>query len=246
MNITKIAALILTSAIPLIGCSKTIISPANQLEYDKVVAFYTETASNNKPVRFYMDNHRLQQIFLIRHGEPDLDKQSRRSYKGMRQYIYDYDTVKVKSFSVSPVNFDPTKLDTIYASSLQRAKDTAHKIFSKDYTIVTDSLFREFEREVVPLPLLRLKPKAWGIWSHFFWITGIQSQKVEGFRQAKHRAQTISEFLEGKANDQQYAVLVSHGFLNRYLKKQLINSGWQLSFDGGHGYLSVQVLSKIE
>lgn len=211
-----------------------------------MAAFYTETASNNKPVRFYTDNHRLQQIFLIRHGEPDIDKQSRRSHKGMRQYIYDYDTVNVKAFSPSPVNFDPTKLDTVYASSLQRARDTAHKIFGVSYTIVADSLFREFEREVVPLPFLWLKPKAWGIWSRFWWVLGLQSRKVEGFGAAKHRAQTVSEFLEGKANDQQYAVLVSHGFLNRYLKKQLINSGWQLSFDGGHGYLSVQVLSKIE
>jgi broad specificity phosphatase PhoE len=188
----------------------------------------------------------LQQIVLLRHGEPDLDKNSRRSYKQMKQFIYDYDTVRVKPIEQVPLIIDPSKVDLIHSSALMRAYNTSEQLYGHEIEISADSLFREFEREVVAFPILKLRPKTWGVWSRIFWVMGFKSNSIESFRQAKSRAKEIAEFLAEDANENQYSVLVSHGFLMRYVKKELIKNEWQLSYDGGNGYLGALILTKIE
>lgn len=212
--------------------------------YDEVSLYHREQIKKGHPIRFY-ESSQIQQIVLIRHGEPILDKKSARSRKGMKQYIYDYDTAKVHSFSNSPVDFRVGVIDTIYASPIVRAKDTANKLFGGKLIIAEDSLFREFEREVFPLPIIHLRPKTWGILSRIPWLLGLQSRNIEGFGNAKRRAKKDVVFLEQKANQSERVALVAHGFLNRYLSKYLQKEGWQLSYDGGKDYLSVQVLSKV-
>lgn len=228
------------------GCqsSQHVMSPYQADLHRKVSDFYQEEVLNNQPIQFYPDD-RILQIILIRHGEPALDKKSARSRKGMKQYVFDYDTVKVHVFSKSPVEFKVEDIDTVYSSPLVRARDTAHRLFGNNFVIKEDSMFREFEREVFPLPLFRLKPKTWGILSRIPWLLGLQSRIIEGFRNAKKRAKQDALFLEMKAIEHGRAVLVAHGFLNRYLNKYLQEKGWQLSYDGGKDYLSVQVLTKI-
>lgn len=238
------ALLILLVFFVFAGCntSKLIVTTSQMALYDQARAYYEEQIS--QPVQFYQDKQ-VQQIILIRHGEPILDKKSTRSRKAMKQYIYDYDTAKVQPFTMSPVLFSSDEIDTIYASPIVRASDTADKLFGNQFVIVKDSMFREFEREVFPLPLIHLRPKTWGILSRIPWIIGLQSRNIEGYSKAKRRAKSDAQFLERKSNQNGRAALVAHGFLNRYLKKYLMKNGWQLSYDGGKDYLSVQVLTKV-
>ncbi len=228
------------------GCSspRVVYSLEQAALYSKLVEYYEQLKSRPAPIGFYNDS-RVQQILLIRHGEPILDKKSARTRKKMKQYVYDYDTAKVYDFEDMPVSIKQDEIDTIYSSPIVRARDTASKLFGNQFTIVEDSIFREFEREVFPLPLIPLRPKTWGIISRIPWILGLQSRKIEGFGQAKRRAKLDALFLEKKAYENGKTVLVAHGFLNRYLEKYLQEQGWQLSYDGGKDYLSVKVLSRV-
>jgi len=192
----------------------------------------------------FSQDDQIQEIILIRHGEPMLDKKSARSRRKMKQYIYDYDTAKVYPFDKSPVQFAKGEIDTIYSSPIVRARDTAEKLFGGQFMIVEDSVFREFERGVFPLPFIHLRPKTWGVLSRIPWLIGFHPRSVEGFRSARKRAKNDVKFLELKAQQNGRTVLVAHGFLNRYLKKYLMKNGWKLSHDGGKDYLSVQVLSR--
>jgi len=223
------------------NASKPVWTASQMALYNQVRVYYEGQSA--QPVQFYQDEQ-VQQIILIRHGEPILDKQCARSRKAMKQYIYDYDTARVLPFTKSPVLFSPEEIDTVYASPIVRASDTANKLFGSHFVIIEDSIFREFEREVFPLPLIHLRPKTWGILSRIPWIIGLQSRNIEGYSKAKRRAKSDALFLEQKANQNGRAALVAHGFLNRYLKKYLMKNGWQLSYDGGKDYLSVQVLSR--
>jgi broad specificity phosphatase PhoE len=238
-NLTMFLGIVL-----LAGChhSKPIATPSQKELYNQVSAYYEQLRS--EPIQFYPGDQ-VQQIILIRHGEPMLDKKSARSRKAMKQYIYAYDTARVHAFEKSPVYFKSGEIDTIYASPIVRASDTAKKLFGNQFVIMEDSVFREFERTVFPLPMIHLRPKTWGVLSRIPWIIGLQSRNVEGFSHAKRRARRDVLFLEQKAQENGRAVLVAHGFLNRYLKKYLIKNGWQLSHDGGKDYLSVQVLTKV-
>jgi len=231
-----------------LGCksSQNFITEGNLTEYSLISNYYNQQDSLEQAIEFYSsEGSRVKQVILIRHGEPILDKHSARSRKKMKQYVYDYDTAHVKPFQHSPVSFNESKLDTVYSSPIVRASDTAHKLFRDHFVIVEDSIFREFEREVFPLPFFRLRPKTWGVISRIPWILGLQSRNIEGFRNAKQRAKSDVQFLIAKANQNGRAVLVAHGFLNRYVSKFLQEEGWQLSHDGGKDYLSVQVLTKI-
>ena len=185
------------------------------------------------------------QIILIRHGNPEINKNGWFSYKAARNYIIAYDTVGVKPFSDTPVILDTNEEVKIFSSSLFRAYDTAVKIFGDDYPICVDSIFIEFRREITPLPLA-LPIRGWTGISRFFWMIGLHSNDIPGFRSEKSRAVMDAGLLEKAAMEKRKVVLVGHGLLNKYIVRELKNKGWDHSFQGGSDYLAVQVLTKIQ
>ena len=120
-------------------------------------------------------------MILIRHGNPKINKNGWFSYKAAKNYIKVYDTVGVRSFENAPVILESGEDVKIYSSSLYRAYDTALKIFGDDSAIDVDSVFIEFQREITPLPLV-LPIKGWTGLSRFFWIIGLHSTEIPGFR----------------------------------------------------------------
>jgi broad specificity phosphatase PhoE len=181
---------------------------------------------------------------LIRHGDPEINRNGWFSYKAARAYIQNYDTVGVKHIENQPVELKPLYDVMIFSSPLNRAYDTSTKIFGKDADIKVDSSFIEFQREIVPLPLI-LPIKGWTSLSRFFWIIGLHSSDIPSFKSEKYRAETDAIFLDRIAHKNEKVILVAHGFLNKYIVKYLKEKGWDHSYDGGSDYLAVQVLSKI-
>ncbi len=182
---------------------------------------------------------------LIRHGKPELNKSGWFSYKNARNYIQAYDTVGVKLIKEPPVILMSHEHVKIFSSSLFRAYDTATKVFGSDAIIDSDSVFIEFRREITPLPLI-LPIKGWTGISRFFWMIGLHSSEIPSFRSEKSRAAKDAEILEEAAIVNGKVILVSHGFLNKYIVRNLKKNGWDHSFNGGNDYLAVQVLTKIE
>jgi broad specificity phosphatase PhoE len=208
--------------------------------------------SKDIPLSFFPSNkyefckeRTILQIILIRHGNPEINKKGWFSFKAARNYIIAYDTVGVRPVATPPVILRSNEDVKIFCSSLFRAYDTALKVFGDERTIIVDSAFIEFQREISPLPLV-LPIKGWTGISRFFWMIGLHSSDIPGFRSEKSRAKQDAVFLENTAMKDKKVILVGHGFLNKYIVRNLKKNGWDHSFDGGNDYLAVHVMTKIE
>jgi hypothetical protein len=230
--------------------SRVEITPDPNMSYSQIRSWYQKNKA--KPITFFPTdqnhskfNQSIIQIILIRHGNPQISKNGWFSYKAARNYIYRYDTVGVFDFDNPPVEIRPKENVEIYCSTLNRAYDTALKIFGDPESIKTDSIFIEFQREIIPLPLIRLPINGWTTLSRFFWALGLHSIQVPSFRTEKSRAKNDAWILEMAALENKKIILIAHGFLNKYIVKYLKKNGWDHSYNGGNDYLTVQVMTKI-
>lgn len=222
----------------------------NKTTYSEIRSWYKR--NKDKPLTFFPSDKKdtrnkrsILQIILIRHGNPEINKNGWFSYKAAKNYIQEYDIVGIEDFEKLPVILESYENVRIYSSALFRAYDTALKIFGDDCVINKDSTFIEFQREITPLPLI-LPIKGWTGISRFFWMIGLHSADIPSFRSEKSRAEQDAEFLEKATLENKKVVLVGHGFLNKYIVRYLKKRGWDHSFNGGNDYLAVQVLTKID
>ncbi|NNC94902.1 MAG: phosphoglycerate mutase family protein [Chitinophagales bacterium] len=192
----------------------------------------------------FVDDESIIQIMLIRHGEPDLKKDGWVGRRGAEEYFRDYDSVNIIIPEFLPIHLKPGEVKCVYTSTLPRSSHTAMVLFGEGFDYCPMYMFREFERRVFNFISLRLPLKLWTTISRGLWIIGINQRDIESFRKAKKRAREGAEFLDERAMEDEKVILVAHGFLNRYLKKYLVDMGYELKVDGGSGYLSSSILVK--
>lgn len=223
--------------------------------YNEIRQWYRDQQDGT--VSFYLSDQQsppkgstLYQIMLIRHGKPRIKRVGWCSYRRAAEYVFRYDTVGVMDIPVSPIHIRPMENIKIFSSPLKRAKDTAEKIFNShqevdtDLGIITDPVFIEFRREVIPLPVI-LPIDGWLSISRLFWILGLHSENIPGFKEERARAAVVAERLDQEALENGKVVLVAHGFLNKFVIRNLVKKGWRSSKKGGSDYLSVSVMTKI-
>ncbi len=221
-------------------------------QFERLEAHYKtlEKQSKEKPVtiRFVQeemglleDLSNLEQIILLRHGEPMVDKKGWRKRKEAMSFIIAYDTVGVYPPEYDPVSLNHDEIDVIFTSTLNRSISTAKQLFQRPEDQRADAIFREFERKIFSFPNIKLPLKWWLTGSRVFWLMGLNKKGIESISEAKKRAREAVTFLERNASENGKTLLVSHGLLNHYLAKYLRKNGWTQVFDGGKGYLSQKV-----
>lgn len=194
------------------------------------------------------DSLQLKQIALIRHGEPDLHKGGRFSYKEAKEYMKNYDSVGIMVPDEPFFMVGEDEDIRFYTSTLERARATAHYLFGPEREFVETADFREFERQLnrrrvrIKLPL-----RYWTVTARIGWLLGLQQDnEIESFGEAKDRARKGAQRLDAESRQQDKIVLVAHGFLNRYIKKYLEDEGWEVVRDGGSDYFATTILAKVE
>ena len=193
------------------------------------------------------DYGKLRQIALIRHGEPDLKKTGKFSNEEARKFLMDYDSVGIIRPDRPFLTVSRPDDIAIFCSSINRARATADYLFGQDSIITVSPEFREFETSIGKIkPKLKLPIKLWTAAARIKWVLGFESEGVESFAEAKTRARKAAERLDDATEDNSKAVLVAHGFLNRYIREDLEKMGWRVVRDGGHGYLGTTILAKID
>ncbi len=183
-------------------------------------------------------------IYLIRHARPAVSKKGWFSTSAARQFIADYDTAAVEDF-VLQQELPIADIKKVYASTLVRSQLTAKAIFGEEVQLVSDYNFREFERRIFSLPLLRLPITLWTLSARMLWFAGLNSQGIENFKQARGRAKSGAQVLAAEALQQDVAVLVAHGLLNNFIRRELTRKGWRSVKRGGSGFLAVDMLESI-
>lgn len=193
------------------------------------------------------DYGNLRQIALVRHGEPELVKTGKFSYEEANRFLIDYDSVGIVVPDKPLFNVGDVEEVTIFSSPLTRARTTAEYLFGPKNEMVYSPDFREFETSIGKFsPRLRLPIKLWTAFARIKWILGVDRNGIESFADARERARKTAEQLAEASEEKPKVVLVAHGFLNRYVKQNLKDMGWQVVRNGGNGYLATTILVKID
>lgn len=184
----------------------------------------------------------VSKIFLIRHARPEVSKKGWFNVAAARQFLSEYDTAVVEDFVMQQEVIPYQEVKKVFCSTLVRSQLTARAIFGQDVKLVEDHNFREFERRIFSLPLLRLPINLWTFSARMLWFMGLNSKGIENFNQARARAKSGATILAAEAKDKGIAVLVAHGLLNNFIRRELTGKGWRLAKRGGSGFLAVDVL----
>ncbi|WP_101445757.1 histidine phosphatase family protein [Pontibacter ramchanderi] len=189
-------------------------------------------------------SHTKARIFLIRHARPMVPKKGYFNKAAAQGYISDYDAAEVEQFVMEHESIPYQEVKQVYCSTLVRSQLTARQIFGEKVELIVRHEFREFERRIFSLPLLRLPIRLWLVSARVLWMMGLNSKGIESFRQAKQRAREAASFLAEQATQNPPVVLVAHGLLNNFLRWYLQDMGWKSILHEGSGFLSVTMLEK--
>lgn len=205
---------------------------------------YYKNQKVKKSLTVYHDSlSGIQQIVLIRHGEPNIEKKDWRNRKEAIRFIQQYDSALVIPFNNGPLNLENIPIDTILHSSLTRARHTAQLAFGKSFTLIEDSSYKEFENKIRNGCNFKRPIRCWVTSSRIFWFLGLNDKNIESFKDAKKRAKSNKVKLDLKANQNGMVILVAHGLHNKYVKKFLRKAGWKLVLNNGNDYLSIKILA---
>jgi broad specificity phosphatase PhoE len=193
-----------------------------------------------------LDTPKPRRIFLIRHAKPLVSSKGFVNATYARQYISDYDAADVEEFVLTHEAIPYKEIKKVHCSTLVRSQLTAKAIFGDDVQLVIDANFREFERRIFSLPFIHLPIKLWLIGARILWFLGFNSSGIETFKQARQRASAAAKQLANEANQETIAVLVAHGLLNFFIRRELKRLGWQQTLKEGNSFVSVNAFEKKE
>jgi broad specificity phosphatase PhoE len=228
----------------LLACSVALAQDSQNLEG----FFKSEQA---KPLRFaepedglVNDYSALQQIILIRHGKPKISKSGWFNRREIMDYMVAYDTVQVHQFNSRPFEGNE-QLKRVYTSKLQRSIHSAFLLLGPSMAYHPMEQFNEFQRKAMGFPNIKLPFGFWSGMSRILWLMGFNDRGIESFGAAKYRAFYNALFLENEAEKNGRALLVAHGFLNRYIAKYLRKRGWAVHNLDGKEYWGAYVIYRI-
>ncbi len=166
------------------------------------------------------------EIILIRHGKPTSANNPIINACEFTHWIRRYNLSDVANDSRPEKVNDEYKSFYIVSSDLKRAIHST-KIYVEKSPEIIDKLYREMEIPRYKLPF-QLTAWRWVYLSRVLWMLGCKGS-FESFKQAKARAELAAEKLIEIAKNQGEVVLFGHGFMNRYIRKALIQKGWMLN-----------------
>ena len=190
--------------------------------------------------------NQIQQIILIRHGEPAMDKKGWKNRDGAINYTEMYDSVGVYDFDKKPICLRASEPKFAFTSQLPRAINTAEKTLEGERPIMLVGLFNEFDRKVIEFPNIKLPRQFWYITSRVVWMMGFNDKGIEYFSEAKDRARQAASFLDNQARKNDKVLLFAHGFLNKYTKRYLKDLGYEVLDLGGQKYLGAYYFCKMK
>ncbi|MDO6488383.1 histidine phosphatase family protein [Colwellia sp. 6_MG-2023] len=166
------------------------------------------------------------EIILIRHGKPTSANNPMVNAAEYAKWIRRY------NFSDVADNSRPKSINTNYISQYTISSDLKRAIHSTNIYVgkKPDEINRLYREMDIPRYKLPFSLTAWQ-WVYFcrvLWMFGFTGS-FETFKQAKQRANIAASELIKAANKQNTVVLFGHGFMNRYIRKSLIQAGWTLT-----------------
>ncbi|GAF03017.1 phosphoglycerate mutase family protein [Saccharicrinis fermentans] len=186
-----------------------------------------------------------QEVVLIRHAKVNMDAKGWIRARKAAEYREKYDVSPIHSFSATAVKKQLPVIisDTVYTSALARTQETAYLLWGDSVIYVALPLLNEYQLHVIRWPLW-LPYKGWTSISRALWLMGLKKEGVESYSEAKERTLKVVDFIEHKSEGNPQVVLVTHGFLNRNIAKELEKRGWLRTLNKGKVNLGATVFKK--
>lgn len=183
-------------------------------------------------------------IILLRHGKPDITNSRTFKAKDFHEWIKLYNSSQIDpDSSPSPQALKIAKsCNTVICSDLARSINSAHhlEINKIDYI---DPLFREAELPYGDWNTPELNPYALAVFFRILWFMGY-SRNSESYPEARVRSKLAASKLENLALEFTSVLLVGHGFMNRFISKELLSTGWKGALIPAKNYWSYTVYEK--
>lgn len=194
------------------------------------------------------DYSKLRQIALVRHGEPDIKKNGQFTQNEAHEFLKCYDSVCIIVPEKPFFNINDKEEVKVFSSPINRALTTAHYLCGNDKEITTSRDFREFETKIDKDQSEKKRSiKFWTTTARLKWMAGIgKNGGIETFKDAKKRAKRAAATLDQASTENPKVLLTAHGFLNRYIKKNLEKQGWKIVEDTGSDYFGTTILVKVD
>lgn len=175
-------------------------------------------------------------IVLLRHGKPDAPDIGRLRANELHRWIESYNSAGLIKGHEPPQEAMEVagQCKAIVCSDLQRSVESAEKLGVKKVHYC-DPMFREMGLPYGNWSSLKCSPNTWSALFRLLWFFGYASNG-ESLRAGRLRASRGAERLKEIAQKHNSVLLVGHGFVNRFIAKQLILSGWQGSVNPGKKY----------
>ena len=178
----------------------------------------------------------LVRIVLMRHGRPDVPELGNLRMSEFHQWIALYNSAGLRSDhmpSKAAIEI-ANNCDAVVCSDLPRSVESTRALGVKEVDCI-DAMFREMGLPYSSFPSPKLPPMAWVALFRVFFFLGYSSNG-ESFDEAKLRALHGSINLKKIAADRGSVLLVGHGFINRFIAKEFLSSGWQGPSNPGTRY----------
>jgi broad specificity phosphatase PhoE len=158
-------------------------------------------------------------IFLVRHGNPDCDRQDRMSRSSFVDWLACYAAAGVtrEPPHSAPCCAAAGTVQAIFASDLPRARDSA-ALLAGHLPVRVDAVFNEADIAIAPFRF-SLRPGLWMAAGRLIWLAGAVTQ--ESYAAAKIRAERAAATLLAEA-EVGSVLLVGHGWMNRMIVGVLV------------------------
>ncbi len=186
-----------------------------------------------------------QEVILLRHAKVDIKAGGWTGHKKAIKYQRLYNTAPIAPFNAGKVlaGLPKRRTDTVYVSNLSRSVTTGWLLFGDSAVVLSSCFLDEFELNVIRLPLL-LPYKGWTSVSRALWLMGIHGKNNESYKEARGRVGEIADFIEERLEYNEQVIMVTHGFLNHDIAREMKKRGWGIIKGAGTKNLGATILIK--
>lgn len=174
------------------------------------------------------------QITLLRHGKPEFEFTGKVTAAQLRQLIKSYDSAGITNGPPACAVNQAQKCNIVVCSHLPRSIQSAKAIGLTEINI-SDAIYSEAGLPYAAWTLVKLPVKVWAIFFRMLWCLGY-SNNEESIFEARQRAKKAANHLMSIARQHDSVIFVGHGFINRFIAKELLLNGWVGPKNPGKNY----------
>lgn len=183
-------------------------------------------------------HHNLADIYLIRHGEPDVDWTQKIDANGFATWTRAYDKASLLADSVPSDDIRSLTKNAakLFCSDLFRSSQSCLLSANAEPDAECSSLFNEVRLVIPPLGAFRFRPGHWVSLAGLFWRLGY-ARGVETRSAVRARAKAAVDVLISTAlQNGAPVVLFGHGAMNKFLRRELASRGWTQAASSREGH----------